>query len=125
MGISELNELRVLPDENQRLKRLVADLTLDKHILQEVVAKKSKACPSSGGRAVDLRYLYGTILRSCRLILLRRSVYYYKGRPRDYTLLRRRLRELAGTRVRYGYRRLMVLLRLEGIMNGHNAVYRT
>jgi len=65
-----------------------------------------------------------TILRSCRLILLRRSVYYYKGRPRDYTVLRRRLRELAGIRVRYGYRRLMVLLRREGIMNGHNAVYR-
>jgi putative transposase len=40
LGISELNELRVLRDENQRLKRLVADLTLDKHILQEVVAKK-------------------------------------------------------------------------------------
>jgi putative transposase len=40
MGISELNELRVLRDENQRLKRLVADLTLDKHILQEVVSKK-------------------------------------------------------------------------------------
>jgi len=37
MGISELNELRVLRDENLRLKRLVADLTLDKHILQEVV----------------------------------------------------------------------------------------
>ena len=34
MGISELNELRVLRDENHRLKRLVADLTLDKHILQ-------------------------------------------------------------------------------------------
>jgi putative transposase len=59
LGISELNELRVLRDENQRLKRLVADLTLDKHILQEVVAKKSKACPSPGDRAVDLRELRG------------------------------------------------------------------
>jgi putative transposase len=39
MGISELNELRVLRDENQRLQRLVTDLTLDKHILQEVVSK--------------------------------------------------------------------------------------
>ncbi len=65
-----------------------------------------------------------TILRSCRLILLRRSVYYCKGRPRDYTVLRRRLRELAGIRVRYGYRWLMVLSRRQGIMNGHNAVYR-
>jgi hypothetical protein len=59
MGISELNELRVLRDENQRLKRLVADFTLYKHILLEVVAKKSKACPSSGDRALDLRDLCG------------------------------------------------------------------
>ena len=40
MGISELRELRQLRDENARLKRLVADLTLDRHILQEVVRKK-------------------------------------------------------------------------------------
>jgi len=33
------------------------------------------------------------------------------------------LRELAGTRVRYSYRRLMVLLRRKGVMNGHNAVH--
>ena len=51
-------------------------------------------------------------------------MFYYQGRPRDYTLLRRRLRELAGTRVRYGYRRLMVLLRRDGINNCHSAVYR-
>ena len=41
LGVSDLRELRVLRDENQRLKRLVADLTLDKHILQEVLAKKA------------------------------------------------------------------------------------
>ena len=40
MGVSELRELRQLLDENQRLKSLVADLTLDKHILQEVLSKK-------------------------------------------------------------------------------------
>ena len=40
MGVSELRKLRQLEDENVRLKRLVADLTLDKHILQEVIAKK-------------------------------------------------------------------------------------
>jgi putative transposase len=32
-----LRELRQLQDENARLKRLVDDLTLDKHILQEVI----------------------------------------------------------------------------------------
>ena len=32
--------MRQLQDENARLKRLVADLTLDRHILQEVLKKK-------------------------------------------------------------------------------------
>ena len=40
LGLSEVKELRQLRDENTRLKRLVADLTLDKHILAEVVRKK-------------------------------------------------------------------------------------
>ena len=40
MGVSELRELRLLRDENSRLKRLVADLTLDKQILSDVVKKK-------------------------------------------------------------------------------------
>lgn len=40
LGVSELRKLRHLEDENGRLKRLVAGLTLDKHILQEVIAKK-------------------------------------------------------------------------------------
>lgn len=40
MGVTELRKLRQLEDENRRLKSLVADLTLDKHMLQEVIAKK-------------------------------------------------------------------------------------
>jgi putative transposase len=40
MGITELAELRQLREENGKLKRLVADLSLDKHVLQEIVAKK-------------------------------------------------------------------------------------
>jgi putative transposase len=40
LGVSELRELRQLRDENGRLKRLVADLSLDRQILQEIVSKK-------------------------------------------------------------------------------------
>ena len=40
MGISELRKMRGLEQENSKLKKLVADLSLDKHILQEVIAKK-------------------------------------------------------------------------------------
>jgi putative transposase len=35
-----LQELRQLREENAKLKRLVADLSLDRHILQEIIAKK-------------------------------------------------------------------------------------
>jgi len=40
LGVTELRRLKMLEDENSRLKRIVADLTLDKQILQEVVRKK-------------------------------------------------------------------------------------
>lgn len=40
MGVTELRKLRQLEEENRKLKSLVADLTLDKHMLQEVIAKK-------------------------------------------------------------------------------------
>jgi len=39
LGVSELRRLRLIEEENARLKKLVADLTLDKHILQETLRK--------------------------------------------------------------------------------------
>jgi len=40
LGVSELCRLRQLEEENRQLKRLVADLTLDKQMLQDVLSKK-------------------------------------------------------------------------------------
>ena len=40
MGVAEIRRLKQLEDENRRLKQLVADLTLDKQMLQEVLSKK-------------------------------------------------------------------------------------
>ena len=40
LGVSELRKLKQLEDEVRRLKQLVADLSLDKHLLQEVLRKK-------------------------------------------------------------------------------------
>jgi len=40
LGPSDLRKLRQLEEENQKLKKLVADLSLDKAMLQEVLAKK-------------------------------------------------------------------------------------
>ena len=40
LGVSELRHMRQLEEENRRLKGLVADLTLDKHMLSEALRKK-------------------------------------------------------------------------------------
>ncbi len=40
LGVPEVRELRQLRDENRRLKQLVADLSLDRSILQESLRKK-------------------------------------------------------------------------------------
>ena len=40
LGIAEIRRLKQLEEENHRLKRLVADLTLDKQMLQDVLSKK-------------------------------------------------------------------------------------
>ena len=41
MGVAELRRVKQLEDENRRLKRVVADLTLDKAMLQDVLQKKA------------------------------------------------------------------------------------
>jgi putative transposase len=40
MGVTEIRRLKQLEDENARLKKLVADLTLDKTMLQDVLKRK-------------------------------------------------------------------------------------
>ena len=40
MGVAEIRRLKQLEDENAKLKRVVADLTLDKAMLQDVLRKK-------------------------------------------------------------------------------------
>jgi hypothetical protein len=52
MPPSEAREMKQLRDENTKLKRLVADLSLDKVMLQDVVQKNSEARQATRSRAV-------------------------------------------------------------------------
>jgi putative transposase len=52
MGVAEVRRLRQLEDENQRLKRLVADLTLDKQMLQPEEFAACRASPGPRSRAI-------------------------------------------------------------------------
>jgi putative transposase len=62
--------------------------------------------------------------RACGLIGMNRSVCRYPAGKGDDGKLRERLKELAENRPRFGYRRLYVLLRREGIKVNHKRVYR-
>lgn len=62
--------------------------------------------------------------RACGLIGITRWSNRYRSRRDPQTELRMRIRELAGSRVRYGYRRLTVLLRREGWVVNTKRVYR-
>lgn len=49
MDVSQARKLKVLEDENARLKRLLADAMLDNAVLKEVAAKNGEACRSPKG----------------------------------------------------------------------------
>jgi putative transposase len=62
--------------------------------------------------------------RACGLVGITRWINRYQSRRDPQTELRMRIRELAGSRIRYGYRRLTVLLRREGWVVNTKRVYR-
>jgi putative transposase len=55
-----------------------------------------------------------SIRRACRAVPVDRSTYHYRSKRAGQAPLVKRIREIAETRVRYGYRRIHVLLRREG-----------
>jgi putative transposase len=55
-----------------------------------------------------------SIRRACRVLLVDTSTYHYKSRRAGLAGLEQRIKEICQTRVRYGYRRVHVLLRREG-----------
>ena len=59
LEIDPVRQLKQLQEENQRLKRLVADLTLDKTMLQDVLAKNSEAFATPPSGSVPARGLQG------------------------------------------------------------------
>lgn len=62
--------------------------------------------------------------RACRLVGLDPKTYRYRARRGDDAPLRQRLRDLASQRRRFGYRRLHILIKREGVSVNHKKLYR-
>jgi putative transposase len=65
-----------------------------------------------------------SIRRACSVLRTETSTYHYKGKRRSQAALVKRIKEIAETRVRYGYRRVHVLLRREGWAVNAKRIYR-
>ena len=61
--------------------------------------------------------------RACRLAGITRGVYSYKSCRDPQTALRLRMKELTMTRMRYGYRKIGVLLKREGLLHSMGMLY--
>ncbi|MFM2335372.1 MAG: hypothetical protein RIS91_1375 [Bacteroidota bacterium] len=60
---------------------------------------------------------------ACKCVLLARFMFFYKHHRRDETALKMRIREIASTRIRYGFKRIFTLPRREGFTDNHKRVY--
>lgn len=65
-----------------------------------------------------------SIRRACSVLRTETPTYHSKGKHRSQTALVKRIKEIAETRVRYGYRRVHVLLKREGWTVNAKRIYR-
>ncbi|AVI58422.1 IS3 family transposase (plasmid) [Paracoccus yeei] len=116
MGVDQLKELKRLQQENERLRRAVSDLTLDKLILTEAAPGKLLS-PARRRACIDhVRSELGiSERRACQVLHQHRSTQRKVPRGRaDEDLLVADMIELAQQYGRYGYRRIAALLRDAG-----------
>ncbi|MDM7929643.1 MAG: IS3 family transposase [Blastomonas fulva] len=117
LEVSEARRLRELESENARLKRLLADAMLDQAALKDLLGKKVLTPVAKREAVAHLQACHGmSERRACRVIDADRKSVRYRSTRDDDTALREKLRGLANQRRRFGYRRLHILLRREGVM---------
>ncbi len=104
---SEMRRLRELEDENGRLKKIVADLTLDRE--NAAGRHQAKALRPDRKREIidEVRQDWQvTIRRAFAALHFDRSTYHYQSRRTDSAFLKKRLKEICETHVCYGHRRV-------------------
>lgn len=114
-----------LEEENLRLRKLVSDLSLGSGDAAGGHPKKALKPAQRRGLVDFLKGAYrDSARRACGVLKASRSSYRYKARRPEQTLLRLRIRDIAHSRVRYGYRRIHTLLCREGWQVNVKRVYR-
>nr|WP_176495465.1 IS3 family transposase [Sphingomonas sp. HMP6] len=116
LEVSDAKRLRALEEENARLKRLLADTMLDNAGLKDLLSKKLVTPAAKREAVAHLQTALGmSERRACAVVGADRKSMRYRSCRADDGDLRSRLRELAQQRRRFGYRRLHILLRRDGM----------
>jgi putative transposase len=101
--LCEVRRLKQLEEENTRLRKLVADLTLDKEMLTEVIKKKDLTATRSREMIDFVKTAFQVAIRRAYWpIPAPRSTYHYHSVRPPQDVLRKRICELSETHVRYG-----------------------
>jgi putative transposase len=124
LEISDAKRLKALEDENSKLKKLLAGDARQRH----AQGRRLKKMVTPAGKREAVAHLRTSFevseRRACAALGVdRTSVRYRSSRPAE-AAVRARLRELAAIRRRFGYRRLHVLIRREGVVMNHKKLRR-
>ena len=120
-----LRRVKQLEEENRKLKQLVADLSLDKHILQDVLAKRALTPGRRRDLVAHVQATHGiSERRGCLALGVDRSSVRYVSVKPGQAPLQLRIHDLARTQFRYGDYRIYILLRRESWFVNHKRVYR-
>ena len=126
LSIDQAQRLKQIEAENSRLKRAIAELTLDNQILKEA-AEGNFLSPTRRRRCVDrsVEILDVSERRACKVLGQPRSTQRYElTLSDDEQSLTRDIFELAREFGRYGHRRITALLRHQGWRVNHKRVER-
>lgn len=112
---TKMRRLKQLEDENTKLRKLDADLSLDKEMLQDVIRRKLRGLPGSASSS-KLSARTGTCRSGEPVRSFSSTRRPTTPRRPGQSGLEQKIKEICETRVRFGYRRVHVFLRREGWM---------
>ena len=120
MEVSDARKLKGLEDENRRLKKLLAESDAARATCKKLLTPRLRRKAAAWAMTETSH----SQRRACALVGMDPKTYRYESRRPDDAGIRKRLRELAEQRRRFGYRRLHILLAREGIRLNHKKLYR-
>ena len=124
MEVSDARKLNALEDENRRLKKLLAETMLMHRRCRRCSEKNLTPGLRKCAVTWAIREKNYSQRRACGLVGLHPKTYRYATKRSGDEEHRRRLRELASQRRRFGYRRLGLMLERQGIKLNRKKLYR-